>query len=354
MSVLQLLNPKGRKREHILAIDLGSRTTKAVSLQRKQDTFTLNRFSVTDAPNYEKGFSSAVLAEHLKSVLQGLEPKVKLVTLAVGSSEAVLRNTELPLMPVDEMRQMLKFNTQNYLHQDLPDHVFDCYILPPKQARADQPKGAIAKYKVWVGAMKQQLLKEFESAVKAAGYVPDQIALSLLGPVNAFELSEGETFNKGVTALVDLGFKSSSISVIADGELVLSRVVELGGDKVTAGLAEAMGITYAEAEGIKIGMSGEVEAVLQSLLSQLGRELRASIDFFEHQQDRTVSSVYLSGAAARSDFVVQSLQSDLMVTCKRWNPLAGLQMGLPSQQMTEVEQAAPQLAVVVGAAMNLF
>ena len=45
-----------------------------------------------------------------------------------------------------------------------------------------------------------------------------------------------------------------------------------------------MNISYAEAEGIKVGMPGEVQAALESQVQPLGRELRASLDFFEHQQ----------------------------------------------------------------------
>ena len=56
-----------------------------------------------------------------------------------------------------------------------------------------------------------------------------------------------------MVALVDIGFKSSTISILTGGELSLSRVVSLGADKLTAGLAEAMGVSYSEAEGIKIG-----------------------------------------------------------------------------------------------------
>jgi len=39
-----------------------------------------------------------------------------------------------------------------------------------------------------------------------------------------------------------------------------------------------MNITYAEAEGIKIGMPAEVQSALEPLLAGLARELRASID----------------------------------------------------------------------------
>jgi hypothetical protein len=112
----------------------------------------------------------------------------------------------------------------------------------------------------------------------------------MLGPVNAFEAAQPDLFAKAVVALVDIGFKSSTISILFNGELVLNRVVGIGGDRLTSGLADSMSISYAEAEGIKIGMPEEVQAMMHPLLSPLGRELRASIDFFEHQHDKAVGS----------------------------------------------------------------
>ena len=88
-----------------------------------------------------------------------------------------------------------------------------------------------------------------------------------------------------------------------------------------------------------------------SLLTPLGRELRASIDFFEHQQDKPVTQVFVSGGAARSPFIIESLQSELMVPCRSWNPVSFLQPALPPQQLGELEQVAPQLAVATGGAM---
>jgi type IV pilus assembly protein PilM len=132
----------------------------------------------------------------------------------------------------------------------------------------------------------------------------------------------------------------------------LSRVVAIGGDRLTMGLAENMGISYAEAEGIKVGMAGEVQQVLESLLTPLGRELRASIDFFEHQQDRPVAQVYVSGGSSRSEFMLQSLQNEMMVECKTWLPTGFLQMALPPQQTAEIEQVAPQLTTALGTALT--
>jgi Tfp pilus assembly PilM family ATPase len=169
--------------------------------------------------------------------------------------------------------------------------------------------------------------------------------------MNAFERAQPEVFSKEVVALVDIGFKSTTVSILHEGELLLCRVVSTGGDRLTSGLADALGISYAEAEGIKVGMPMEVQAQLESLLQPLGRDLRASIDFFEHQHDKTLGHVYISGASANSEFIVQHLQSHLMMECKTWNPLSFLQVSLPPQQMAEVEHVASQLGVAVGAAL---
>jgi len=98
----------------------------------------------------------------------------------------------------------------------------------------------------------------------------------------------------------------------------------------------------------------EVQSNLEALITPLGRELRASIDFFEHQQDKTVSAVYISGGSARSEFIVQMLQTELMVECKPWNPVGSLEAALAPQQAAEIDHVAPQLTVAVGAGLAAF
>jgi type IV pilus assembly protein PilM len=345
-----------KKRDQIVAIDLGGRTTKAVFLQRRNESYVLNRYAVLDAPIYEKSLSVDLLTEHLKAVSQALDARGKLTAIAVGVTDSLMRHVEMPRMPVDDMRLVLKMNSKNYLQQDLVNYVFDCFIIPPRYIAtpADLGKTApgLAKQKVLVAGAKKQLVEDFLLAAKNAGMVADHIVPGLIGPINAFEAAQPEVFSRSTVALVDIGFKHSSIAVIAEGELVLSRVVAIGGDRLTAGLAENMGISYAEAEGIKVGMAGEVQPVLESVLTPLGRELRASLDFFEHQQDRPVAQVYVSGASVRSEFILQSLQNEMMVECKTWIPTAFLQMALPPQQAAEIEQVAPQLTTALGAALT--
>jgi type IV pilus assembly protein PilM len=349
-----ILNGTSRKRRsQILAVDLGNRTTKAVLIERRGEIFALLRYVLLDAPIFEKKISTELLAGHLKEIVQKLDAQPKWVTLALGLDDAVLKQIELPQIPLDDMRLVLRNNSKAYLQQDLSGYAFDCHIFPPKfSAQAETPKAAaIPKLKVLVGGAKQELLNNFHAAILDTGMQASHIVPGIIGPLNAFELAMPDAFAKETIALVDIGFKHSSICIMDQGELILTRVVNLGGDRLTTGLAESLNISYAEAEGIKVGMAPEVQSALESQVQPLGRELRASLDFFEHQHDRPISHVYLSGGSSQSELILQILHGEMMVDCKTWNPAQFLQLALPGQQAVEMEHVGPRLAVAIGAAV---
>ena len=359
-----------KRRSQMMAVDLGAHTTKAVLLERRGEVLALTRYALLDAPIYDKKFSADLLSDHLRTVAEALGGTTKFVTLAIGLDDAIVRQVELPQIPLHEIRMILKNNTKGYLQQDLPNHVIDCYIFPPKATAPGKPAESakptdVPKLKVLVAGAKQQLVDDYQAAVKNAGLTAECIVPGIIGPVNAFEMAMPQVFANESVALVDIGFKHSSICVLDRGELALMRVVNIGGDKLTAGLAEAMNVSYADAEGVKLGItpmsrsepSGEFASLgmqvtaLDAQVAPLGRELRASLDFFEHQQDRPVSQIYISGAAARSEMFLEMLHAEMIAECKTWNPATFLQLALPGQQTVEIEQVGSQLGVAIGAAL---
>ena len=352
---LPFFNTRAKRREEIVAIDLGGRHTKAVHVQNKGGHLRLVGYTIQDSPTEQATFSVDVLSEHLKSVSRALGDTTKAVVVSIGVTDSVVRRAEMPPMPMEDMRQLLKFNTKNYLQQDLPDHVFDCSVVLPRANPDEEAPARPAlgqKQKLIVGGGKRQLVEDIASAVRTAGLTAEQVVPGLIGPLNAFEISEPEVYANEAIALVDLGFRNSTVSMLQQGELIMHRVINMAGDRITAGLAEALGISYAEAEGIKLGMATEVQSSIEPLVSALGRELRAFIDYFENQQDVGVSQVLISGGSARSELLVQALQLELLVPCRSWNPAKSLQIDLPAEQIEEFASVAPQLAVAVGAAIS--
>ena len=350
---LPFFNTRAKRRDEIVAIDLGGRHTKAVHIQNKGGQLRLIGYTIQDAPSDQSAFSVDVLAEHLKAVSRALGETTKTVVVSLSVADSVVKRAEMPPMPIEDMRQMLKFNTKNYLQQDLPDHVFDCSVVLSR-ANGEIKPAVGQKQRLLVGGGRRQFVDDVAAAVRQAGMIPAEVVPGVIGPVNAFELSEPEPFANEAVALVDLGFRNTTIAMLQQGEFIMHRVVNMGGDRITAGLAEALGISYAEAEGIKVGMAMEVQSSIEPVVSTLGRELRAFIDFFEHQQDVAVSQVFVSGGSARGELLVQALQTELMVPCRVWNPLSPVQAELPAEQTEELNAFAPQLAVALGAAISVL
>src|SRR5438876_3028912 len=124
------------KRDQILAVDLGSRRTKAVQLQRRGDSFALTGYAMLDAPVFDKTIPVELLTEHLQTLSQTLGTKTKLLALTVGVSDSVVRPVEMPRIPIEDLRQVLKLNSKTYLQQDLSNCVFDCHVIPPLEQGA--------------------------------------------------------------------------------------------------------------------------------------------------------------------------------------------------------------------------
>lgn len=349
---LPFLSGFNSKRDQIIAVDLGSKVTKAVQLSRKGENYTLDNFALVEVPGENPAGYADVFADHLKVVLDALGGRCKQICIAIGVNDSLLRHAEMPMVPVSDMRSMLRYSSKNYLQQDLSDCVFDCHILPFRQGADDGPgKKPGNKCRVLVGAAKRNLVEELSAGAKKAGLTAVHVIPNFIGPANAFERAYPEPFANEAVALVELGQMNTTITIMYEGDLALSRVVNYGSERLTQGIAEAMGISEEEAEGAKLTMPTDVESYLSALLMPLGREMRASIDFFDHQHDKAVSQAFFSGGSARSQKIIDNLQIEMMVPCHQWDPVSSLQMGLPPQQLGEVEQIGPQLAVAVGAGL---
>lgn len=353
---LPFLNGAQKKPVNLIGVDLGGRTTKAVELHRQGSTVTLCGYAILDAPVLENGQSAEALSQHLRAVWQALGTRTKSVSVALGVNDSIVRQADLPQIPLSDMRQVLKNNSKNYLQQDLTGHTFDCYVTPvPIDAKEEKGKpGAMAKMRVLVGGARQQTTSQLHNAVKSAGLSAHAIVPGLVGPVNAFELAMPEVFANEAVALIDFGYRSTTICLVHEGHLMLSRVVPIGGDHLSAALAETLGVSYAEADSIKVGLTMEVQSHLEPLLMELGRELRASVDCFEHQHDKTLAHAFITGGSAKSDFIVKALQSEMMLELKPWNPVSNMTLGLPAKQTADLEFNSPQLTVAVGAAATMF
>ena len=166
MALPFLRNGTRKKQDQVLAVDLGGRVTKAVHLQRRNDDFALYRYALLDAPIFDKNVTADMLKEHLLAIGKSFESsKIKNVVLTVGVNDAVVRHVEMPVMPTEDVRAVLKLNSRVYLQQDLSNYVFDCHTpRQQQQGKPAEPAGkaaAVPKQKLLIAGAKKQLVDDF-------------------------------------------------------------------------------------------------------------------------------------------------------------------------------------------------
>jgi len=366
----------------VIVIDLGTRVTKAVHLRRNEAIVYLQNFVCLDAPAGEKRESVDVWRDHFIELVKGLESKISQAVLVLSADENRLQLAEVPALGVSDIRRLVRHAPRSYFQEELPNYLFDCQILPTvhsaKQSpppdeslsreegkgprKPSDPAGESApsagsksppKVRALLGGAREAFVTLLRTATSAAGLNVQQVAFGQLAPAAAFR-SMPTPFQKEAVALVDIGFHRSVITILLGNAPLLTRVVNIGGDRFTSGLADTMNITYAVAEGIKQVMPEKVQAKLQNLIAPLAEELRNSINFVEKEYEKTVGEVYISGSSARSNLIIHLLETETIVPCKGWNPAAALTLDVGGAKEPEVAKVAPQLADAIGAGVAWF
>ena len=88
-----LISGQSKKRNQVVAIDLGARTTKAVQIQRKGGGFELTNFACKETPVSDKQMTPEVLGPHLASMMQAVSARNKHAVL-VEQLEMIHRDDE--------------------------------------------------------------------------------------------------------------------------------------------------------------------------------------------------------------------------------------------------------------------
>jgi len=164
-----------------------------------------------------------------------------------------------------------------------------------------------------------------------------------------------------VAVLVNIGASMTNINIVRNGGSVLRRDFTLGGNHITEGLQQSMGLTsFEEAERIKIqGLDADAEAkerFLDNLLAStdpICSEIERSIDYFRSTYGGgEIKTILLSGGSASIPGLAENLKQRLKIKTEIVNPFK--KVGYNQKRFTteEIEKIGPSAAVCVGLALR--
>jgi type IV pilus assembly protein PilM len=279
--------------------------------------------------------------------------------VGVANQKVVVRQVDLPWLPVNELRKSLSFQVQDFIPMPVEQAILDFH---PLEEFTNDAGGRMLR--VLLVAAARDMVGSAMEAVQKAGLQPSMVDLNSFAVLRSLALGSSGIGSMEAEALVDIGASVTNIVVHQGGVPRFVRILLMGGADITDAVAERLGVPMDQAESVKQGsglmtIAGSVDShpasrAIEQTGSAFVEEVRGSLDYYLAQTGATrIGRVVISGGGSRLSGLVERLAAATRLPVEVARPMSALKLGktgLTSDQLAYVE---PMVTVPVGLAMGV-
>ena len=343
--------------KNCLGIDIGTFSIKIVELSssgKKKKLLNYIQFQNSSTASPFRTFgkdSSLLLSTEVAEVLDALLKKAKVKTrnayLAIPDFSTFFTTFSLPLMTEIEIPQAIEFEAHHRIPLPLSEVTFDWRMIESKE----EFKG-VKKLKIMLVAIPNSVIFEYQKLANLIGFNLKGIEPEIFGLTRAISWGRREE----VVCLVDIGYTSTTISIIEKGILKQSYSFDISSLDLTKTLVDFLNLGFEKAEKIKeeIGLNPKEPKVFQALSSRLDFLLKEiqniNNTFLKTEKNKEIKSIVLAGGSAHlmglKDYFKNFLEKEIEI----FNPF--LNISYPEVLKERLEELGPSLSIAVGTALR--
>lgn len=347
----------GRK---AVGLDIGTTSVRAAQLSWSKDRIELERFGQVALPIGAVRDGEVVDEEAVAAALRQLWSRSKFTTkkviAGVANQKVVVRQLDLPWMPMPELRKSLAFLVADVIPMPIEQAILD--VHPLEEIDTDDGR----RQRVLLVAADRGAVGALMSAITSAGLHPTSIDLTSFAVLRALGSVDDLGLAQSAEALVDVGASVTNIVVSQGGVPRFVRILLMGGADITETVAERMGVSLEQAEAIKqvavlpqehSFQDGDPTArIVEAAATSWVDEVRGSLDYYLGQPGSTrISRILLSGGGSQLRGLAGRLSTATRLPVEAAAPLAGLAIGKTGLSDAQLDYVHPMTAVPVGLAM---
>jgi type IV pilus assembly protein PilM len=341
----------------LVGLDIGSSSVKAVEISPKGRGRDFELVHVGAAPLPAEAIvqgaflNSSAIVDTIRAALDQAGIRAKHAAVAVSGHSVIVKKVSLPSMTREELDEQIRWEAEQYIPFDVNEVNLDFQILDSSETEGQMD--------VILVAAKKDLIDDYVQVITEAGLTPAVIDVASFAVENAFEANYDQKPGQ-VIALVNIGAQVVNINILSNGVPLFTRDITTAGNQYTEEIQKALGVSFEEAERIKLGggdasrdvVPREVDQAMQSVSETVVGEIRRSLDFFSATSaDSRIERVYLSGGSAHVPGLANAFRERTGLEVELLNPLARMR---PSSRFEPefLDSLAPALGVGVGLALR--
>lgn len=338
-----------------LGIDIGASSIKIVEVSLSGDKKTLENYVEFRLPRTSGilktfyGDSTLILSDEVSDILQAVLKRAKIkerrAAFALPDFSTFFTTFTLPPMTEGEITQAIEFEARHHIPLPIEEVTFDWQIIEKQEVSPG------VKLTVLLVAVPNKVLQGYQRLATLGNFEVQGMEAEVFGLIRS-SVAEGKYW--GPVCLVDIGWQSTTVSIVEKKVLRTSHSFDLSGTGLTRTLAKALQVSTSEAEDMKVkyGLDPNhprVANVISKELNALAVEVEKVYQAFEKTFDRKVGVIILTGGTSDMFGLKEYFESYFKKSVDKVNPFALL--AYPPVLKNKLSSMASSFAVAVGVAM---
>lgn len=267
----------------------------------------------------------SVVSQAIKQLWSQTKLDGKDVVIGIGNQRVVVRDLDLPWMPLAAIKGSLPYQVQDSLPMQASEALLDYFPTGEYEAETGRTvRGMLV-------AAQRETVSANVMAVEGAGLRPTVVDLNAFALLRS--LARGDLAQRTV-ALVDIGARLTNVVIASAGMPMLVRILRAGGQDVTDAVGTALQVTAAEAEvakreiGIGYAVTPQMAAaseVISTVTRTLLESIRNTFSYYGgNHPGAGVEVVVLTGGGSHLPGLGQYLASASRLPVTLGDPFAGM------------------------------
>lgn len=330
----------------------------AVEVQKRGAKVSLTRLAAQDFGEAKEGprpknvplipwGSGRSLGPAIAALMAREKVPFQAVHIALSGPVVLTRFIQFPKMNLKELRAAMKYEIEKYIPFEANDVIADFHIL------GDVPQDKRNMKVILVAAKKTEIFSLIE-ALNKINLKVRVVDIQAFACYNAFTaIHSGEL--KGITILLDIGYETSSLMILADKEPAFIREISIGSADVIEGFKKKIGYEDSgRGGGFDLSIQAKVQdALFADSVEPLLSQIRLSINYFMNNNPKAdlPGTVYLSGELSEMPEFQNQMKTHLDLTPRLWDCLAAVDVQ-PEVSQSNLAAFRSLLPVSIGLALR--
>ena len=342
-------------RNSCLGVDIGTASIKLVELGSAGGKVELKNYGSLEVKGHLDRINDAIqtssleamdkdTAELLKTLIESVKPGTRDTIASLPVFSAFTSLVELPDMRDSETAQAMEYQAKSLVPMPIEKVHLDWF-----RVGRGQDASGVKQQRVFLTAVPKRQVDKYKSIFSEAGL--NLRALELETVASARVLTGGDG---ALTLIVDIGARSTAISIAQNGLLLHSAQADFAGSSLTQAISRGLGINIQRAEELKkqkglLGKGGEYEVstLMLPYLDVILSEAKRVKESYENAHSIKVGRAVLAGGGANLLGLEERASDALAIPAVKAEPFEGA-IAYPKILSPVVKELGAPFAVALG------